>query len=85
MYQNEKLIELNNFLKMKKLAIIGLGVSNIPLIDYMHDLKADVTVFDNRMIEQIDKDVIDKVVNYGMKFHLGKNYLDNLVRIWYYF
>ena len=30
---------------------------------------------------EIDKDVIDKVVNYGMKFHLGKNYLDNLVRI----
>lgn len=85
MYQNEKLIEFNNFLRVKKVAIIGLGVSNVPLIDYMHDLKADVTVFDNREIDNIDKDVIDKVVNYGMKFYLGKNYLDNLVRIRYYF
>ena len=30
-YINEKLIELNKFLKKSKVAIIGLGISNIPL------------------------------------------------------
>ena len=36
-YINDKLIEFNNYLRHKKVAIIGLGVSNIPLIDYLHD------------------------------------------------
>ena len=79
MYQNDKLIEFNNYLVGKKVAIIGLGVSNIPLIDYMHNLNAQVTVFDSKTIDEIDKVVIDKVVDYGMKFSLGSNYLEKLV------
>ena len=51
---NEKLIELNEFLKRSKIAIIGLGVSNTPLLDYMYNLKANVTVFDEREMEKID-------------------------------
>ena len=43
-YINKKLIELNNYLKNRKVAIIGLGVSNIPLLDYMHNVGAKVTV-----------------------------------------
>ena len=33
-YQNKKLEEFNNFLNNRKVAIIGLGVSNLPLLDY---------------------------------------------------
>ncbi len=77
-YINEKLIEFNNYLKGRKVAIIGLGVSNIPLIDYLHDYKSDVTVFDGREIDNIEKNVLDKIVNYGMKFYFGKGYLENL-------
>ena len=29
-YKNERLIEFNRFLSGKKVAIIGLGVSNLP-------------------------------------------------------
>ena len=32
-FVNKKLEEFNNYIKGKKVAIIGLGVSNIPLID----------------------------------------------------
>jgi UDP-N-acetylmuramoylalanine--D-glutamate ligase len=78
-YINEKLLEFNNYLKGRKVAIIGLGVSNIPLIDYLHNLKSNVTVFDGREIDDIDKKVIDKVVNYGMSFSFGKGYLEKLV------
>lgn len=78
-YINEKLIEFNNYLKGRKVAVIGLGVSNIPLIDYFHDYKSNVTVFDGREIDDIDKKVLDKIVNYGMKFHFGKGYLENLI------
>ena len=78
-YINEKLLEFNNYLKGRKVAVIGLGVSNIPLIEYLHDYKAEVTVFDGKEIDDIDKCILDKIVNYGMKFHFGKNYLNNLV------
>ena len=75
---NKKLEEFNKYLNGKKVAIIGLGVSNIPLIGYLNKYKADVTVFDNKEIDEIDKKVMDEVVSHGMKFSLGKNYLSNL-------
>lgn len=77
-YINEKLNEFNNFLKGRKVAVIGLGVSNVPLIDYLRKYKAKVTVFDQRMIDDIDKSVMDKVVEYGMEFSLGNDYLSKL-------
>ena len=52
-YENEKLKEFEQYIKNKKVAIIGLGVSNIPLIDYFHDKKSNVTVFDSREIGEI--------------------------------
>ena len=75
---NTKLEEFNNYLRGKKVAIIGIGVSNIPLIEYFHDLKSEVTVFDNKEIDDIDKTVVDKIVNFGMSFSFGKNYLEKL-------
>ena len=76
---NTKLEEFNNYLRGRKVAVIGLGVSNIPLIDYLHDLKSEVTFFDGREIDDIDKSIVDKIVNYGMSFSFGKGYLDKLV------
>lgn len=78
-YVNEKLIEFNNYLRGRKVAVIGLGVSNIPLIDYLHDLKSNVTVFDGKEIDDIDKRILDKLVDYGMSFSFGKGYLEKLV------
>ena len=78
-FVNEILIEFNNYLRGRKVAVIGLGVSNIPLIDYLHDLKANVTFFDGREIDEIDKNIIDKIVNFGMSFSFGKGYLEKLV------
>lgn len=75
---NEKLEELNKFLENSKVAIIGLGVSNIPLLDYMHNLKANVTVFDNREIDKIPKEILDKITNYSFKFSFGMNCLNKL-------
>ena len=77
-YINEKLIELNNFLQKSKVAIIGLGVSNIPLLEYMHNLKANVTVFDDREIDKIPKEVLDKVTDYHFDFSYGKDSLSKL-------
>lgn len=48
---NQKLLEFNKRLQNSKIAIIGLGVSNLPLLDYLHELNCDVTIFDDKKIE----------------------------------
>ena len=78
-YINKKLEEFNKSIKGKKVAIIGLGVSNKPLLEYLYNLGADITVFDNRNKDQIDKDILDKVNEYNLKTSLGENYLKELV------
>ncbi len=78
-YINEKLVEFNNYLKNRKVAIIGLGVSNLPLLDYLYKLQAQVTVFDDRNIEEIPKDIIDKITKYTFEFSFGKNSLLKLI------
>lgn len=77
-YINKKLEEFEDFLKFRKVAIIGLGVSNIPLIDYMFEKKANVTVFDDREETSIQKEVLDKINEYKFKFYFGKDSLKNL-------
>jgi UDP-N-acetylmuramoylalanine--D-glutamate ligase len=77
-FRNDKLEEFNEYIKFRKVAIIGLGVSNLPLLDYMYDKKARVTVFDERNIETISKQVVDKVIAYDFEINFGKNCLENL-------
>lgn len=77
-YYNEKLEEFNKFIKGKKIAIIGMGVSNIPLIDYFYEKNAKVTVFDNRNIEQIDEIAIGKIEQYNFEYFFGEGNLKHL-------
>jgi UDP-N-acetylmuramoylalanine--D-glutamate ligase len=78
-FVNTKLEEFNNYLDGRRVAIIGLGVSNIPLIEYMHEVGAETVVFDNKEIDKIDSEVMNKVICYDMEYSLGNNYLDKLV------
>ncbi len=78
-FVNKKLEEFNNYLNNRKVAIIGLGVSNLPLLEYLYKYHANVTVFDNKEIDQIPKDIMDKITKYSMGFSFGKNSLQKLV------
>ncbi len=78
-YINEKLAEFNQYLAGRKVAVIGLGVSNLPLIDYLYELKAQVTVFDQTDVKEISRTILKKVTNYGMGMSFGENYLEELV------
>ena len=78
MYVNEKLNEFNEYMKFRKVAVIGLGVSNLPLLDYLHDKKSNVTIFDDRNIDELPKEVVEKITNYGFNFSFGKNSLEKL-------
>ena len=52
-YVNKKLEEFNNYIKNKKVAIIGLGTSNIPLIEYLHNLGSSVVLFNNNLLSNL--------------------------------
>ena len=84
-YVNKKLVEFNNEIKNKRIAVIGLGVSNIPLIDYFYAHGANVVAFDNRNKENIDFSVIQKLEDYNMLYYLGENSLEHLIGFDYIF
>ncbi len=77
-YKNEKLDEFEEYIRYRKVALIGLGVSNLPLLDYLFEKKATVTIFDNREIDAIPKEIMNKVTNYGFSFSFGENSLSKL-------
>ena len=73
---NEKLIAFNERLKKSKIAILGLGVSNMPLLDYLYDLGCDVTIFSDNKIEadltkykfKVYEDGLSKLVGFDIIF-----------------
>lgn len=61
----------------KRIGVIGIGISNIPLIRLLAVSGCDVTACDARGIEQLGMDALN-LVNLGVKLRLGDKYLDNL-------
>lgn len=78
-YINEKLIEFNKYLCGRKVAVIGLEVSHLSLIDYLYEIKSKVTVFDSTDIKELDEKIVRKITNYGMGMSFGENCLNELV------
>lgn len=75
---NRKLEEFNKYISNKKIAIIGIGVSNIPLLDYFHQNNAKVTIFDRKTLDILDNKVVEKISKYNIDYSLGENYLSKL-------
>ena len=71
-FENQKLNEFNEYIKFRKVAIIGLGVSNLPLMDYLHEKKARVSVFDERESSTIPSNIMNKIKNYEFQYYFGK-------------
>ena len=61
--------------KGKKVAVIGIGVSNMPLIQVLCDAGASVTAHDKRTAEQLE-DAYDTLQELGVELVLGEEYLD---------
>ena len=78
-HKNERLEEFERYIIGKKIAIIGLGVSNIPLLDYFYTRKAKVTIFDKREKEVLDKEALKKIEQYHFELYTGENALSHLV------
>jgi UDP-N-acetylmuramoylalanine--D-glutamate ligase len=78
MYKNEKLEQFKEFIRGKYVAIMGMGISNTPLIRYLMDLDANLTVFDKKSEEELGKALIEEYTLQGVNFSLGDDYLEKL-------
>ena len=74
----KKLEEFNEYIRFRKVAVIGLGVSNMPLLEYLYEKKAQVTVFDERTMDEIPSETINKINTYEFSYSFGKNCLEKL-------
>ena len=69
--------EYFNSLKDKKIAVLGLGVSNRPLVRLLLEFGCDVTGCDRTEREKLDAEVLE-LEKSGCKLRVGEGYLDNL-------
>lgn len=74
---NKNFSEFRKFIKGRRVAVVGIGVSNRPLIYFLLSLGAQVSAFDKKNEEQL-KDIAKELKKDGVKIVLGDNYLDNL-------
>ena len=71
---------LNDYIlsiRSKRVAVVGLGISNLPLIKLLLSFGCDVTGCDKRSFEQLGADALD-LISRGAKLKLGEKYLDGL-------
>ena len=66
-----------NSLKDKKIAVLGLGVSNRPLVRLLLEFGCDVTGCDRTPREKLDAEVLE-LETMGCKLRLGDSYLEGV-------
>lgn len=69
--------DFSDFIKNKKIAVVGIGISNRPLINFLLELGAQITAFDKKTKDEIG-DAVNEFNQKGVKLVLGENYLDFL-------
>ena len=74
---NSKFEEYFSSLKDKKIAVLGLGVSNRPLVRLLLEFGCDVIGCDKTPREMLDDEVL-ALEKAGCKLHVGETYLDGV-------
>ena len=69
--------EFKDFINSKNVAVVGIGVSNIPLINFLVKLGAKVTAFDMKEEKELGK-IAEEFKEKGVKLELGNGYLEKL-------
>ncbi len=69
--------EYKNWIKGKKVSVVGIGVSNVPLIKFLLEAGARVTAHDKRDAEKLGESYI-QLKALGAEFVLGDGYLDKI-------
>lgn len=62
----------------KNIAVLGLGVSNIPAIEFLFSHGAVITACDRNTLDKFDEKTAEVLKRCCTSLRLGENYLDNL-------
>ncbi|WP_125154080.1 UDP-N-acetylmuramoyl-L-alanine--D-glutamate ligase [Clostridium rectalis] len=74
---NKDFSEFKKNIKGKKIAVVGIGISNRPLINFLIKLGGEVTAFDKKDREQLGS-IVKDLEGKNVKLILGSNYLTYL-------
>ena len=74
---NSKFEDYFHSLKNKKIAVLGLGVSNRPLVRLLLEYGCDVVGCDKTPREKLDAEVLE-LEKMGCSLHVGESYLQNV-------
>lgn len=77
MIMEDKISAFKNGIKNKEISVIGIGVSNRPLIDFLVDNGAVVTAHDKKSEEELGNSA-QELKQKGVKLVLGEHYLDTI-------
>ncbi len=72
-----KVAKFKEYIKGKNVGVIGIGISNRPLIKYLVSAGAEVAAYDRKTEEQLG-DIAQEIKDLGVKLVLGESYLDDL-------
>lgn len=75
---NMNLEEFKLKIKNKKVAVLGIGISNTPLIKYLATLDVDITAFDMAEKEKLEA-TLTELEGLNVSYRLGADYLTHLV------
>ncbi|MEE0944519.1 MAG: UDP-N-acetylmuramoyl-L-alanine--D-glutamate ligase [Clostridia bacterium] len=74
---NKKLVRFSERVKGKKIAVIGIGISNVPLIKFLIKQGAKIWAYDKKEKEQLGQ-IYTELSELGVCFNLGESYLDEI-------
>ncbi|PYG87572.1 UDP-N-acetylmuramoylalanine--D-glutamate ligase [Ruminiclostridium sufflavum DSM 19573] len=74
---NNKLEQFKNSIRNKRVAVLGIGISNIPLIKYLVKSGVNVTAFDKNTSENLS-DAFSELNELPVRYSLGSDYLEKL-------
>ena len=75
--KNKKFEGFKNYIKGKNITVVGIGISNLPLIDLLCECGAKVTACDKKS-ESALGEVCEKLQKQGVRLALGESYLDDI-------
>lgn len=75
---NLKLEKFKQELKGKRIAVIGAGVSNLPLLVFLCQMDCDVSLFDRKTLEEMDEKTKSTLKELSVSLFLGEDYLEHL-------
>ena len=62
----------------KNVAVLGLGISNLPALEFLHKHGAKITGCDRNTFDKMDDKMVETIETYCSALRLGEDYLENL-------